>query len=199
MVRIEQSKDGFETGDFDLQFEEVFAQRLNEYINRFRSIDCADAETLRNQGQTKRGDAQLAISPSALCTTEKVLEAAVPGALFQDLLVMDTSKFHIDLADTVAKGAQAVAVLSQFIKSRAGDLRVSAEVGEQIGLWTLIMIAESLRNNVQIGAHTRVKADLLVVEDDDKPSETKTSGSCPEPTKVCPCFPRVDQSFFFPD
>lgn len=184
---VTEAKDGFEIGDLDIQMDPELASRLQEFVERFKSGDCKDGDAFRGstkRGRTRRGDPSFAISPQVICTTKDVVGNAGPNGPFGDILLFDTSKLHIDLSPAVAKGAEALGVLKEFIQGYA-PLVLDAVLSDQLALLAFLLVYDALVENIPIGPHTRVKAGMLDLNKDKQDtSATQTSSGCPQPTKV---------------
>lgn len=181
---IKEAKDGFEPGDVDIQIDPDLADRLNEFIQRVKGGTCKDGEAFGVKGEAKRGDASFAITPEVVCTTREVIGGA--RGLFDDLLITDMSKIHLDLSGAVQKGQEALVVLGSFIKAYSPLLAQGSEVTEQLVIMVLLMVYDALVENMPLGAHNRVKSQMVELSDDkQEPSASQTSsGACPKPTEV---------------
>lgn len=164
------------------------ATRLNEYIQRVKEGDCKDGEGFAKAAAVKRGDG-FAITGQVVCTTERVVQGVAPGAVWQDILLIDASKVHIDLSGSVQKGKEALSVLADFVQAYAPLMTVDETVGEQLAIAVLLMVYDAIVENVPIGTHNRVKAGMVEINDEGSETETETtateSSGCPQPTSVC--------------
>lgn len=105
--------------------------------------------------------------------------------MFSELLVTDMSKLHFDLSAAVGKGQEAVAVLSTFIKAYSPLVAPGVEVSEQLAIMILLLVYDTLVENIPIGAHNRIKSEMIDFKEDNEPSPSSTSsGACPEATEV---------------
>lgn len=181
---VTEAKDGFEEGDLDVQLSTELADELNRLFKDNEDSSCKDGEAFG--GQTKRGVVGPldGILPGHICKSEEVVQQA------SEVLMMDVSKIHFDLSDTISKSKEAVVVLSNFIKDYSPLLAAPlVQPPDELAVIVLAMVLGRLAFDNPFGNHNRIKGALLAGEDDNKnkPSASASatsSGSCPRPTEV---------------